>query len=95
MSTVDLGRTARAIVADGKGILSADETPGTLTKRSEAHRIESTPETRRACRELFFTTGSIAEGIGGVILQDDTIRQRSGAALGRYSPEMENASVAV
>jgi fructose-bisphosphate aldolase, class I len=81
MNTVDLGRTARAIVADGKGILAADETPGTLTKRFEAHRIESTPDTRRAYRELFFTTGSIAEYIGGVILQDETIRQRSAAGV--------------
>jgi fructose-bisphosphate aldolase class I len=81
MSTVDLGRTARAIVADGKGILAADETPGTLTKRFEAHRIESTPDTRRAYRELFFTTRGIAEYIGGVILQDETIRQRSSTGV--------------
>jgi fructose-bisphosphate aldolase class I len=77
MSTVELERTARAIVADGKGILAADETPGTLRKRFEAHRIASTPDTRRAYRELFFTTRGIAEYIGGVILQDETIRQRS------------------
>jgi fructose-bisphosphate aldolase class 1 len=65
MSTVELERTARAIVAEGKGILAADETPGTLTKRFEAHRIESTPDSRRAYRELFFTTAGIAEYVGG------------------------------
>jgi fructose-bisphosphate aldolase class I len=76
-----LGRTARAIVADGKGILATDETPGTLTKRFEAHRIESTPHSRRAYRELFFTTRGIAEYVGGVILQDETIRQRSSSGI--------------
>jgi fructose-bisphosphate aldolase, class I len=81
MSTVDLGRMARAIVADGKGILAADETPGTLTKRFEAHRIDSTPDSRRAYRELFFTTRGIAEYVGGVILQDETIRQRSSTGV--------------
>jgi fructose-bisphosphate aldolase, class I len=73
----DLELTARSIVSDGKGILNADETPGTLTKRFAALRIESTPETRRAYRELFFTTRGVAEYIGGVILQDETIRQES------------------
>jgi fructose-bisphosphate aldolase class I len=81
MSTVDLERTARAIVADGRGILAADETPGTLTKRFEAHRIEATPDSRRAYRELFFTTRGIAEYVGGVILQDETIRQRSSTGI--------------
>jgi Fructose-bisphosphate aldolase class-I len=64
MSTVESEPTARAIVADGKGILAVDETPGTLSKRFEAHRIASTPDTRRVCRELFFTTRGIAEYIG-------------------------------
>lgn len=77
MSISDLVQTARAIVADGKGILAADETPGTLSKRFAAHRIKSTAETRRAYRELFFTASGAAEYIGGVILQDETIRQRS------------------
>ena len=77
MSTADLAQTARAIVAGGKGILAADETPGTLSKRFEAYRIESTPESRRAYRELFFTAPGVAEYIGGVILQDETIRQCS------------------
>jgi len=47
MITVDIESTANALVADGKGILAADETPGTLTKRFEALKIPSTPETRR------------------------------------------------
>jgi fructose-bisphosphate aldolase, class I len=75
--TNDLDITARALVADGKGILAADETPGTLTKRLTALGIESTPESRRTYREMFFTTPGIAAFISGVILQDETIRQRS------------------
>jgi fructose-bisphosphate aldolase, class I len=77
MTTTDLEITAQSIVADGKGILAADETPGTLTKRLAALGIESTPDSRRAYREMFFTTPGMAEYIGGVILQDETIRQRS------------------
>jgi fructose-bisphosphate aldolase class I len=69
--------TARAIVADGKGLLAADETPRTLTKRLAALTIESTEDSRRAYREMLFSTPGIAEFIGGVILQDETIRQRS------------------
>jgi fructose-bisphosphate aldolase class I len=81
MITTPLEDTAHAIVAAGKGILAADETPGTLTKRFNAHGITSTPDTRRAYRELLFTTPGIAEYIGGVILQDETIRQRSSAGI--------------
>jgi len=68
---------AHAIVADGKGILAADETVSTITKRFAAHDIQSTRDTRCAYREMFFTTPGIAELIGGVILQDETIRQRA------------------
>src|SRR5262245_43846502 len=77
MTIVDLGKTAKALVADGKGILAADETPGTLTKRFEALKIESTADTRRAYREMFFTTPGAAQFISGVIMQDETIQQKS------------------
>jgi fructose-bisphosphate aldolase class I len=77
MTSTVLELTARTIVAGGKGILAADETPRTLTRRLAARRIESTSDTRRAYREPFFTTNGIAEYIGGVILQDETIRQSS------------------
>jgi fructose-bisphosphate aldolase class I len=73
----DLASTAQALVAGGKGILAADETPPTLTKRLDALKIESTPDSRRAYREMFFTTPGIAEFISGVIMQDETIRQRN------------------
>ena len=77
MTTTDLGETAQALVADGKGILAADETIPTVTKRLGAQTIDSTPESRRDYREMFLTTPAIAEFISGVILQDETIHQRS------------------
>jgi fructose-bisphosphate aldolase, class I len=77
MGTADLEFIARTIVADGRGILAADETPRTLTKRLAALGIESTPDIRRAYREMFFTAPGVAQHISGVILQDETIRQSS------------------
>jgi fructose-bisphosphate aldolase class I len=77
MATVDLESTAQALVADGKGILAADETPTTLTRRFDALTIDSTPDSRRAYREMFLTTPGVAAFISGVILQDETIHQKS------------------
>jgi fructose-bisphosphate aldolase class I len=82
MKTTDLETTARSLVADGKGILAADETVPTVTKRLGAGKIESTPDSRRAYREMFFTTPGIAVFISGVILQDETIRQRGSKGIG-------------
>jgi fructose-bisphosphate aldolase class I len=79
MVTVDIGSIARTLVADGKGILAADETPATLSRRLEALKIESNPESRRAYREMLFTTPGITPFISGVIMQDETIRQQSSA----------------
>src|SRR5919198_3544830 len=77
MATADLESTAKALVADGRGILAADETPATLTRRFDALHIDSTPDSRRAYREMFFTTPGVAEFISGVIMQDETIHQQS------------------
>jgi fructose-bisphosphate aldolase class I len=77
MAALSLEEIVRAIVADGRGILAADETPGTLTKRLTAHAIASTAESRRDYREMLFSTPDIAPYIGGVILQDETIHQQS------------------
>ncbi|WP_223642951.1 class I fructose-bisphosphate aldolase [Corallococcus sp. EGB] len=76
-----LGETARAIIANGMGILAADETVSTITKRLSAREIESTADSRRAYRELLFSTPGISEYIGGVILQDETIHQDSAAGI--------------
>jgi fructose-bisphosphate aldolase class I len=70
-----LHETARAIVADHKGILAADESTGTMTKRLDSIGVESTEENRRFFRQLLFTTPGLEEHIGGVILYDETIRQ--------------------
>jgi fructose-bisphosphate aldolase, class I len=73
----ELETTARALVAEGKGILAADESDGTIKKRFDSIGVESTEENRRAYRELLFTTDGIEEFISGVILFDETIRQSS------------------
>lgn len=67
--------TALAMVADGKGILAADESNSTMTKRVEGVGAESTPETRLAFRELLFTADGASEHISGVIFYDETLRQ--------------------
>ena len=77
MTTTELKNTAQALVAGGKGILAADETVPTVTKRLGALKIESTADSRRAYREMFFTTPGIAEFISGVIMQDETIHQKN------------------
>jgi fructose-bisphosphate aldolase class I len=71
----DLAETARALVAEGKGILAADESDGTIKKRFDSIGVESTEDTRRAYRELLFETEGAEDYISGVILFDETIRQ--------------------
>jgi fructose-bisphosphate aldolase class I len=78
--TVDRARleeTAQAMVAEGKGILAADESNATMTKRLEAVGIESTPESRRGFRGLMFTAEGASDDISGVIMYDETLRQAS------------------
>jgi fructose-bisphosphate aldolase, class I len=70
-----LHETALALVAPGKGILAADESTGTIAKRLAAVGVESTEDSRRAYRDLLFTTPGAEEFISGVILYDETIRQ--------------------
>src|SRR5438045_9590478 len=74
----ELYATAQALVAEGKGILAADESTGTIKKRFDTIGLESTDDTRRAYRDMLFTTPGVEEYISGVILYDETIRQ-SGA----------------
>jgi fructose-bisphosphate aldolase class I len=77
MSSDDLAKVAATLVADAKGILAADETVGTLTKRFDALGIRSTEQSRRTYREMLFTAPGAAEFISGVIMHDETIRQKS------------------
>jgi fructose-bisphosphate aldolase, class I len=73
----ELRSTASALVAKGKGILAADESDGTIAKRFSTLDIENTEENRRSYREMLFTTPQVEEFISGVILFDETIRQKS------------------
>src|SRR5207342_461674 len=68
---------ARALVAPGKGILAADESGGTIKKRFDSIDVESTEENRRAYRDLLFSSPGADQFISGVILFDETMRQRS------------------
>jgi len=77
MSAASLESVAAAMVAAGKGILAADESSGTIKKRFEKIGLESTEENRRAYRELLFTTPDMAKSISGVILYDETLRQKT------------------
>src|SRR5205814_4015626 len=82
----ELEKTARALVAEGKGILAADESDSTIKKRFDSIGVESTEENRRAYRELLFATDGVEEYISGVILFDETIRQS--AADGMPFPKL-------
>ena len=77
MAAHDLHETARAIVADHKGILAADESTGTIKKRFDSIGVESTEDNRRFYRQLLFTAAGMEDSIGGVILYDETIRQHT------------------
>src|SRR5947199_3079156 len=77
MSHTELHETAAALVAEGKGILAADESSGTIKKRFDSIGVESTEENRRAYRNMLFTTPGAEEYISGVILFDETIRQKA------------------
>ncbi len=89
MSATDLAAVAQAMVARGRGVLAADESNATITKRFGALDIESTAENRRAYRDALLSTPGIEEYISGVILYDETIRQSS--ADGKTFPEMLKA----
>ena len=70
-----LEKNARELVSPGRGILAADESNGTMTKRLDAVKVPSNPENRLKFRETLFTADSMKNCIGGVILFDETINQ--------------------
>src|SRR4026208_1199545 len=78
MNLTDLKRVAEAMVAPGRGILAADESSGTIKKRFDAIGVENTEDNRRDYRALTFRTGeAMSKHISGVILYDETIRQKA------------------
>ena len=73
----ELNNIALEILGNGKGILAADESTATMTKRLDSVNVPSTPENRLLFREILFSSSSIRDCIGGVILYDETIKQIS------------------
>ena len=82
----EIENIAKQMVAKGKGILAADESTGTMTKRLASVNIESTSETRLKFRETLFSSEGMKNYIGGVILYDETIKQKS--SFGKTIPEL-------
>ena len=89
----ELNKIALKIISKGKGILAADESNGTMTKRLENVKVKSTSENRLLFRETLFSSSSIKDCIGGVILYDETIRQSSSS--GKKISELISDSGAV
>jgi fructose-bisphosphate aldolase class I len=78
MNLAELNKVAEAMVAPGRGILAADESSGTIKKRFDTIGVESTPDSRRDYRELMFRASeAMSKCISGVILYDETIRQKA------------------
>lgn len=77
MNRGELARIASAMVVKNKGILAADESTSTIKKRFDSIQLESTEEHRRAYREMLFTAPGVSDYISGVILYDETLRQKS------------------
>jgi fructose-bisphosphate aldolase class I len=86
MNRTVLTSNARQLVAEGKGILAADESEPTIKKRFDTIGVASTEDNRRGYRELLFTTPGIEKHISGVILFDETLRQ--GTARGEAFPQV-------
>ena len=82
----ELNNIALEILENGKGILAADESTGTMTKRLDNVKVPSTSENRLLFRETLFSSASMTECIGGVILYDETIKQKS--SMKKYIPEL-------
>ena len=77
MNLAELNKVAEAMVAPGRGILAADESSGTIKKRFDAIGAECTEDSRRDYREMLFRANeAMSKGISGVILYDETIRQK-------------------
>lgn len=75
MMRAELEKTAQFLVSNGKGILAADESTGTIAKRLASIDVESTEEARCAYRELLFSTPGLGKYVSGVIMYDETVRQ--------------------
>ena len=86
----ELNKIALKIISNGKGILAADESNATMTKRLQAVNVNSTPENRLLFRETLFSSEGMKEYIGGVILYDETINQTTSS--GKSIPDLITSS---
>ena len=89
----ELNKIALKIISNGKGILAADESNGTMTKRLEAVNVKSTEQNRLSFREILFSSDGMKDYIGGVILYDETINQIS--STGKSIPDLISSSGAI
>ena len=89
----ELNKIALKILSNGKGVLAADESNGTMTKRLESVNVPSSPENRLLFREILFSSSGMKDFIGGVILYDETINQTSSSK--QTIPELISKSGAV
>ena len=89
----ELNQIAKKILEKGKGILAADESTGTMTKRLEAVGVSSSPENRLLFRETLFSSEAMKSFIGGVILYDETIKQKT--LTNKKIPELISSSGAI
>ena len=89
----ELYKIAEKILQNGKGILAADESTGTMKKRLDSVNVESSEKNRLIFRETLFSSNSMKECIGGVILYDETIRQNTSQS--KSIPELISESGAV
>ena len=89
----ELNKIALKIISNGKGILAADESTATMTNRLESVNVISNEKNRLLFRETLFSSSSMKSCIGGVILYDETIRQKSSS--GKTIPELINSTGAV
>ena len=89
----ELNQIAKKILEKGKGILAADESTGTMTKRLEAVGVSSSPENRLLFRETLFSSEAMRSFVGGVILYDETIKQKT--LTNKKIPELISSSGAI
>ena len=89
----ELNKIALEVLSNGKGILAADESTGTMTKRLESVNVASSPENRLLFRETLFSSESMSNCIGGVILYDETIKQTTSSK--KTVPELISSSNAM
>ena len=82
----EIEKIAKQIIAKGKGILAADESTGTMTKRLDSINVDSSPENRLKFRETLFSAEGMKKFIGGVILYDETIKQKTSS--GKTIPDL-------